>query len=139
MNIERLTRRIEDRREARERIAMREVGYKEHVKVIKEAYEETLMDFWCDKCKKDFSTTGKKQVRHSGRWPVAWYVGLCPKKHVAIRHITDKNHDPYYGRSEMMKKQRAKLADAMLTPDDPRFALVYPQKYRELQALKDKQ
>lgn len=139
MNVERLTRRIEDRREARERIAMREAGYKDHVKVIKEAYEETHMDFWCEKCKKDFSTTGRKQVRYASRWPVAYYVGLCPKGHSTMRYITDKGHDAYYGRSEMMRRQRVELADAMLTPDNPRFALVYPQKYRELQALKDKQ
>jgi hypothetical protein len=56
-----------------------------------------------------------------------------------MRYITDKGHDPYYGRSEMMRKQRAQLADALLTPDNPRFALVYPQKWRELQAMKEQQ
>lgn len=137
MREERLLRRIEDNRSSRERIALQEKGYTDHKRVIIEAYEVTRMDFWCQACRKDFNTSARKQVRFSSRWPVAWYVGLCPKKHVCIRYITDKDRDPYYRRSVMIARQRVELADAMLTPDNPRFALVYPQKYREIERMKE--
>lgn len=137
MNVERLTRRIEDRRESRERERMREAGYKDHIRAIQEAAEETKMDFWCRECKCDFNADARKMMRHASRWPVAWYVGQCPKGHSAIRHITDKHHDRYYHESVMLKRQRVELADAMLTPDDPRFALVYPQQWRALEAQRD--
>lgn len=139
MNVERLTRRIEDRREARDRELMREAGYKDHIRAIQEAPEEQKMDFWCKVCKCDFNADARKMVRHAGRWPVAWYVGLCPLGHSAIRHITDKHHDVYYRESVMLQRQRVELADAMLTPDDPRFALVYPQKWRELEEQREEQ
>lgn len=137
MGEERLLRRIEDNRSSRERIALREQGYNDHKRAISEAYEVTRMDFWCEKCGKDFSTSGRKQVRFSGRWPVAWYVGICPARHVAIRYITDKDHDPYYRKSVMIQKQRVEMADAMLTPDDPRFAILYPKQYREFERMRE--
>lgn len=137
MNIDKLQRRVEDRREERARIAACEQGYMDHVRTISEAPERTPMDFWCKACAKDFTTLGKKIVRSSGRWPVAWYVGLCPKNHESIRYITDKDRDPYYWMSDMVKKQRSQMADDFLTPDDPRFAVLYPHKYRELQAMRE--
>ena len=139
MDTERLITRIEDKRKARARVASREMGYKDHVRVITEAYEVTKMDFWCKECLMDFSADGYKQVRYAGRWPVAWYVGQCPEGHSAIRQITDKGSDTYYRESEMICRQRVVMADAMLTPDDPRFALVYPQQWREMEKARAEQ
>jgi hypothetical protein len=37
----------------------------------------------------------------------------------------------------MIREQRHEMADAMLIPSDPRFKLVYPEKWRELEKLRD--
>ena len=107
------------------------------MKVIREAYDVTRMDFWCEECQKDFTANAYKRIGEAGRWPVAWYVGVCPDRHQCIRYITDKGHDPYYWKSKMIREQRHEMADAMLIPSDPRFRLVYPEKWRELEKLRD--
>lgn len=130
-------RRIEDRRAERERVFRDDVHFQAHMKVIREAYETTRMDFWCEECQKDFTADAHKVIGEAGRWPVAWYVGLCPENHKCIRYITDKENDSYYWKSKMIREQRHEMADAMLIPSDPRFKLVYPEKWRELEKLRD--
>jgi hypothetical protein len=49
-----------------------------------------------------------------------------------IRRITDKVQDPYYYQSLMLNRQRYNMRDDLLTPDDPRFKLLYPKQYEEL-------
>ena len=130
-------RRIEDRRAERERVFRDDNAYHAHMKVIREAYETTRMDFWCEECQKDFTSDAYKVIGEAGQWPVAWYAGLCPENHVCIRYITDKENDSYYWKSKMIREQRHEMADAMLIPSDPRFKLVYPEKWRELEKLRD--
>jgi hypothetical protein len=49
-----------------------------------------------------------------------------------IRRITDKSSDPYYVMSPFLQRQRYDLIDAFITPDDPRFKVLYPDKYAKL-------
>jgi len=130
-------RRIEDRRAERERMFRDDVNFQAHMKIIRDAYENTRMDFWCEECEKDFTADAYKVIGEAGRWPVAWYVGLCPENHKCIRYITDKENDSYYWKSKMIREQRHEMEDAMLIPSDPRFKLVYPEKWRELEKLRD--
>lgn len=37
----------------------------------------------------------------------------------------------------MIQRQRYELQDAFLTPDDPRFKVLYPKQYKELIKKKD--
>lgn len=133
----RLERRIEDRRAERDRIYGMDKEYQDHMRTIREAYRVTKMDFWCRECREDFSAIGYKIIGEAGRWPVAWYNGQCPLGHVCIRHITDKEHDPYYWMSDRIQRDRVELKDAMLIPSDPRFKLVYPDKWRDLERMRD--
>jgi hypothetical protein len=64
--------------------------------------------------------------------PTAWYTGYCPNGHRMIRRITDKDSDPYYFMSDILKRQRYDLRDMLLTPDDPRFKELYPEQYKQL-------
>jgi len=90
-------------------------------------------DFFCNTCKRDCTGTGYRQVLTLRKWlPTAWYVGTCPNGHKMIRRITDKNTDPYYYQSYMVQRQRNEMEDSFLTPDNPRFKLLYPDKYDEL-------
>lgn len=65
--------------------------------------------------------------------PYAYYEGMCPAKHLARRHITDKHLDPYYHLSAMIRKQRHDMRDDLLTPADPRFRIVYPRQWAQLE------
>lgn len=105
------------------------------VRIIREAFARTRMSFWCDTCAQDFEAVAYKEVREPvGAMPYAWYVGYCPKKHEAIRRITEKQGDPYYRKSQVVRAQRLEMADAMLTPDNPRFRMVYPEQWRKIKA-----
>jgi hypothetical protein len=110
-----------------------EEPFNARIREIKDAPRVTKYDFWCTECGQDFVGLAWKQV--SGvrqELPCAWYVGKCPKGHKAIRKITDKNTDHYYDLSRMVAKQRYDMQDAFLTPDDPRFRILYPKQYEEL-------
>ena len=90
-------------------------------------------DFWCHTCKRDCTGTGYRQVCTVRQWaPTAWFIGYCPLGHKMLRYITDKHIDPYYNMSELLRRQRYELQDTMLTPDNPRFKLLYPEQYKAL-------
>lgn len=130
-----LKKRVEDRREARARDMEAERHRTERLKIINAAYDHTPMQFWCDECRKDYDTTGHKVVQAANKYHEdrAYYVGICPVGHRNIRRITDKLGDPYYYKSEMIRRQRIDLADAMLQPHDPRFRQVYPAQWRKME------
>lgn len=129
----RLIARYEARRKERAAKEAKERPFKDRVRAIMEAPRFVITDFWCDHCRKDVSGTGFRQVcvirEHA---PTAWFVSLCPKGHRLVRRITDKDTDPYYSRSMLVARQRYDLRDDLLTPDDPRFKILYPKQWAEL-------
>jgi hypothetical protein len=128
-----LRERYDERRRWREAEEAVQRPFKDRVKAIFDAPRFTVMDFWCNTCKKDCTGTGYRQVGTlRDRLPTAWFIGYCPRGHKMIRRITDKSSDPYYDSSFIIMRQRYELADALLTPDDPRFKLLYPKQYAEL-------
>lgn len=123
----------DDIRKKREAIAEKNAPFLDRVRAIMDAPRVARVDFWCDKCKKDCTGAGYRQVcTIRDRVPTAWYIGFCPKNHKIIRRITDKGSDSYYYQSLFLQRQRAELADDLLTPDDPRFKILYPKQYAEL-------
>jgi hypothetical protein len=123
-----------DRAEAERAIkAELERPFRERVEAIFTAPRYCTTDFWCNTCKRDCSGTGYRQVcTVREKLPTAWFVGYCPKGHKMVRRITDKDTDPFYDFSEMIQRHRYEMKDAFLTPDDPRFKLLYPLQYKEL-------
>lgn len=132
---QKLIKRVNANREARAAELERTRERRERHKEIREAPGRTRIDFWCDECASDFQGTGWKVTRNmaSDKLPIAWYVGWCPVGHKAIRQITEKYLDPYYNRSAVIRAQRQEFADAMLTPNDPRFRILYPDQWRKLE------
>jgi len=133
---------LEDRyNDAVERRRLRiadERPFVDRVEVIMSAPRVITTDFWCNKCRRDCTGLGHRQVSLvQDNWPYAWFVGLCPEGHKLIRRITDKDSDPYYMLSRLVQRQRAEYADATLTPDDPRFKEIYPRQWEELMKPKD--
>lgn len=107
--------------------------FRDRVEAIMQAPRFTITDFWCAKCQKDVSGTGFRQtcvIRET--LPTAWYTSFCPEGHRLTRRITDKDTDPYYTSSLLIKRQRYDLSDLLLTPDDPRFKILYPEAYKKL-------
>jgi hypothetical protein len=106
----------------------------ERMESVFEAPLITRTDFWCNVCKRDCSGNGYRQVFLSTsrpKMPTAWFKGHCPLGHIVIRRITDKNTDPYYDLSFNLQRQRYDLKDDLLTPEDPRFRVLYPKQYEE--------
>jgi hypothetical protein len=138
-----LIQRLKDRYEVsvKERAdkAEKERPLRERMDSIFSAPRFITTDFWCVVCKRDCTGTGYRQVcTVRATAPTAWFMGFCPKGHKMIRRITDKDKDPYYEQSMVVARQRYELADALLTPDDPRFKVLYPKQYEELMKAYEK-
>lgn len=141
---ERLQERIEKNRAARQSAIEKSRPYREREREVNEAPKIVpRMDFWCQACgeydrtKGDIVAVARKQSWHpSGGLPSARYAGECPKGHLVLRFITEKNRDPYYRQSEKMHRERKAAADDLLQPNDPRFRQVYPAQWERLQAVK---
>jgi len=134
---ERLAAYYDDIRKKREEIAEKNAPFLDRVKAIMDAPRFATVDFWCDKCQKDCTGRGYRQVcTLRERTPTAWYLGFCSKGHRMIRRITDKSSDPYYNQSIFLMRQRNEMALDLLTPDDPRFKILYPKQWKELMGKK---
>lgn len=102
-------------------------------KEYREAPDEVRTDFWCDECGLDISAIGFKKLYSDG---MGIYRSKCARQHMLVRYITNKWQDPYWNRSRKVAADREKYADDMLTPDNPRFRIVYPQQWKALQEMK---
>lgn len=100
---------------------------------VRQAPPIVQTEFWCESCFKDFEARGVKIVQYpKGSVPFAYYAGMCPCGTFARRRITDKLGDPYFYKSQVIKRQQAQFADDMLPPTHPRFKLLYPMQYAKL-------
>ena len=102
----------------------------ERDKMISEAKQFMMLDFWCDKCKRDCVGSAHKVVRlHSiANVNIASYIGKCPVGHKVVRFITDKFWDPYYTHSRTIAIQRRQFAKDLLQPGDEGFKSAYGHK-----------
>lgn len=62
----------------------------------------------------------------------AFYEAQCPEGHTSVRYITDKLTDPYFINSPFVRAQQVEFEDAMLSPDNPRFKVLYPEAYDKI-------
>jgi len=133
MKDKKLIQRIEENRDLRERAKRREEDYNLRVKTIREAAEVfNNMEFFCDICRKDFTSVGFKREGWVSQTPTAWYVGKCLCGRSSIRRITDKHKDIYYHKSPNIKFQRVRGRNDMLTPADDLFKIIYPKEYARI-------
>lgn len=128
--IEKLKKRIDSNKEERDAYRKMYDRLQENVRMIADAPDKTRYPFWCNECASDFMGIGTKVVRKlKGRLPIAWYVTFCPQHHKCIRRITDRNNDPYFAKSFIVKRDRQRYKDDLLTPQDARFWLLYGHKH----------
>lgn len=121
-----LKKRIEGNREERAAYQRKYDQLQQRVREIVDAKQVLRMSFWCEDCEADVTAKGTKIVRqHHGKLPIAWWIGFCPARHKLIRRITDKVNDKYYLRSFIVKRDRARFSDDLLTPEHTRFWMLY--------------
>lgn len=124
--ITRLKKRIDGNREERRRYEKMYEDLADRVREIGDAKERLMTAFWCDTCEADFNGIGYKVVvKQPAKLPIAWYVGYCPELHKCVKRITEKVNDKYYLKSYIVRRDRARYADDLLTPDDHKFWLLY--------------
>lgn len=89
-------------------------------------------DFWCSVCQEDFEAScHKTRHRLGGDWIAVWRA-RCPWcEEGCLRHITHKDEDPYYRRSDKVRRQRNQYAAEMLQAEDFGFKTHYGQPYPE--------
>jgi hypothetical protein len=108
---------------------------KERDDMMNERYRQTQLapiekrtDFWCDTCKLDFNAIGTKALCGNGR---SRYDAKCPLcNHICSRRITEVAHDPFFQRSESIRKARWLAGDDLVQPDDPRWEETWGKKAR---------
>jgi hypothetical protein len=125
---------VETQRAERARDEERVKAYQDRVKEINSAADHAMHMFYCETCEADHETVGHKIVQRMESWPIAWYIGYCPKTSARmVRRITDKIGDPFYWQSVTLRDQQKYYAEAFLTPDDPQFRKVYPVQWERIQ------
>lgn len=128
--VTRLKKRIDGNREERAAYNKMYDRLQENIRIIAEAPDKVRYPFWCNECQADFMAIGTKIARKfKGKLPIAWWVAFCPARHKCIRRITDRTNDPYFARSFIVKHDRARHSDDLLTPEDTRFWLLYGHKH----------
>lgn len=125
--------RVQDQQKGKAQERAREKARQDVDKEASKFPERQQQDFWCRQCTKDYIALGLK-AKAGDYWE---YRSHCPEGHMNVRYITSPLNDPYFQLSLKVKRDRIKYADAMLTPDDPRFKVVYPQQWKALQKMKE--
>lgn len=128
--VQRLKKRIEGNKEERARYNRIYEQLQDRTREIVDAKDKWPNAFFCSTCNGDFNARAHKVVRKlPKRMPIAWWVGYCPKKHKCIKRITEKPNDPYYQRSFIIRRDRQRYRDELLTPNDTRFWMLYGHKH----------
>lgn len=128
--IQRLKKRIDGNKEERAAYQRMYEKLQDRTREIVEAKDKWPNQFWCKTCNADFTARAHKVVsKLPKRMPIAWWVGFCPSRHKCIRRITEKPNDPYYLHSFVIRRDRQRYRDEMLTPDDMRFWMLYGHKH----------
>ena len=93
-----------------------------------------MIDFYCDK-HGDFSSNYFVRENRFGKW----FVAKCPKcGSECVRYSTDKHLDPYFKKSEKMKREREKYRDDLVQPGDSRFKSLYPEQWDKMEEANEK-
>lgn len=99
----------------------------ERERVAELAPSHTSQNAFCGVCERDCVVVLTKH----GNPGLAYYKGLCPLGHEVRREITLK--DRYYDQSRLVREERDRHADDFITPNDARFKLLYPDRWREIE------
>ena len=92
---------------------------------ITKAPDIKLVEFYCNKCRKDFEGVGFKDTFEVDGVPCGRYMGKCKKKHKVIRFITDTQADPYFLESKKVWAERKENEVDLIQKSDVRYKKIY--------------
>lgn len=119
--------RSNDRTYHRERVKALE----EREGLIKDSEIMKVVDFWCDKCRKDFKGQAVRQIEIDWTNPqqkIAFYKTKCFKGHWCQRLITDRHKDSFWSKSKLMALDRGNHYGDTLQPWETGFNTLYGKK-----------
>lgn len=134
-----MTQEIEQlKQRVKERQAELEQERQRHKKTPNQLMEEEaqdlpeMFDFWCDSCQEDFEAERHKTKYTLYGEPVAVWRAKCPNCDTeAIRHITHRDEDTYYYKSDKINRQRNQYAMETLQIYDYGFRTMYKEAYEK--------
>lgn len=86
------------------------------------------LDFYCEHCKVDFVARAKKQI---DSWDLIAYYKMKHRCGTwSVRHITDRDRDPYFFRSKKIAWQRADKVVDILQPFETGYNMAYGKDQR---------
>ena len=95
---------------------------------------EITVSFWCDKCRIDFDNDAI--LRNNGL--AKWFETKCPKcRERSIRYADNPKEDPYYQKSEKIKRQLYQFSKDLIQPNDPKYQMYYKKQYDEMEKNKE--
>lgn len=96
----------------------------ERIKIINKAPRYENADFWCDHCKLDQYQRGTK--KENTTFLTAVYEAKCIKcGQILQRHITDKQRDPFFRKSQLVREQKRQFSADLLQPGETGFRARY--------------
>ena len=124
--------------ESQERKTKDRVIYQNREKVNAEREEEIIkakphdiIEFFCDWCDEDFANIAIKHVETDWSNPtqrVAYFKSKHDCGNWCIRHITDRNADPYWMESRQVAQDRGKHHNELIQPFETGYELLYGRK-----------
>ena len=129
--IDRLTKRLKDQQVLLDKERERKKK-KPNVLMAEEAGLTAWMDFWCDNCQEDFTCEAYKTTHRLYGDPIVVWRAKCPVcEEESIRHITHKDEDPYYQKSDKIRRQRNEYSAELLQAEEYGFKTHYGDHNKE--------
>lgn len=122
--IERQEARVRDKNMHRER----EKEKDERDALINDSKKVDRKEFFCRKCDKDFVGIAQLQVEEDWNGTdqrIAFYKTKCFCGKWCIRLVTDRDRDPYWRMSRLVRADRANHANDLLQPFEEGYNLLY--------------
>ena len=124
--------------ESQEKRSQDRITHQDRAKAHAEREEEIIIqksygiiEFWCDQCQEDFANFAHKHVEvdwsNSGQ-RVAYYKSKHDCGNWVIRHITDKNDDPYWFESRSIATDRGEHHNDLIQPFETGYNLLFGRK-----------
>ncbi len=141
--VEKLTKRVENLYNERQRYDDLQQALQARNKLINEAPQLTRTDFWCSTCREDIlNCMAYKVVEKDWCYPyqkIAYYESYRACHKGLRRRITDKHTDPYYRESAMIRIQARAARDSgdLLQPHDFGFQTKYGDPNKKLYAKQE--
>lgn len=90
----------------------------------------TTVSFWCERCRKDFDATAIRQ--ESFRHNEQYWCAFCKKcNNKCVRYITRQSDDPYYLKSEKLRRMRQQYSKDILQPGQTGYNTIYGDPFKE--------